>query len=162
MVRDFSKVCLLIVGDGPLRKSLQQCVHDLELDHYVKFISTVPNYEVPSYCSICDIHVAPSIVTQSLVEAFGMVYLEAMASGKPSIAFDIPVPVQKIITDGETGYLVPEKDVEALASKICLLLSDDEKRMAMRKKAKEKALEQFDINKVVEKWADVLRTIISI
>jgi glycosyltransferase involved in cell wall biosynthesis len=71
-------VHLLIVGEGPLLKSLKEYVHDLELDDYVKFLLPV-RFQI---FSICDIHVAPSIVTKNLVEALGMVYIEAMTSEK--------------------------------------------------------------------------------
>ncbi len=148
-------VHLLIVGDGPLRKSLQQNVHDLELGNQVKFIGTIPRYEVLSYFSICDIHVAPSIVTKDSAEPFGMVFLEAMASGKPSIAFDIPAPLQQIISDGETGYLVKEKSIGELAAKISYLLNNDERRLILGNNAKQKASSAYDIDAVAEKWLGI-------
>lgn len=148
-------VCLLIVGEGPLSKALQKVAP--KLDGHVKLVGAVPSNEAPRFFSICDIHVAPSIFTKHFAEPFGMVYLEAMASGKPTIAFDIPTPVQDIIVDGETGYLVPEKDVGALAERICELLMDCRKKIRMGEKARRRAIENYDVNKIANKWADLLK-----
>lgn len=148
---------LLIVGTGSQRPYLEKLVMGLRLERNVTFTGSISNKVINKYYALCDIHVAPSIVTKYFVEPFGMVYQEAMASGKPSIAFDVPAPLQEIIVDGETGYLVPEKDVEGLANKIRDLLNDDKKRIMMGMRARKRAIENYDINRVAEKWAIALK-----
>jgi rhamnosyl/mannosyltransferase len=152
-------VHLLIIGRGPLENSLKQLVQQEKLEHSVTFLGTVPSSIINKYYSICDVHVAPSILTKDMIEIFGMVYLEAMASGKPSIAFDIPANVQKIISDGETGFLVPEKNVEKLAERICDLLYDDKKRLRMGKTARRKVETTFSLEAIGKEWVRTLKQI---
>jgi len=150
---------LLIVGEGSLKEPIQRYVHEHKLNDFIKIVEPVGALNIPEFFSICDIHVAPSITTKRFVEPFGMVYLEAMASGKPSIAFDIPAPVRELIVDSKTGYLVKEKDVKMLAERICELLMDDEKRVKMGKEARKRVLENYDIKKIARDWATVLKRI---
>jgi glycosyltransferase involved in cell wall biosynthesis len=159
VAKEIPNVCLLIVGEGPLRESLQQYVHELELDDFVKIIKPVRPNEVPGFFSICDIHVAPSIATKQFREPFGLVYLEAMASGKPSIAFDIPAPVRMIIDDDGTGYLVTEKNIGELADKICHLLVNDTKRAEMGMRAVRKCIKEYSLDAIAKKWSMALRKI---
>jgi glycosyltransferase involved in cell wall biosynthesis len=148
---------LLIVGSGSLETHLKNLVSQLGLRKHVTFIGPVNSQKMPQYYAMCDIHAASSIVTKTFIEPFGMVYVEAMASGKPSVAFDIPAAVREIIVDGETGYLVPEKNIEALAEKIAELLRDEEKRMNMGKKARERAVAHYDMNRIAEKWIEAFQ-----
>jgi len=152
---------LLIVGTGSQLASLKNLVRELKLEKIVTFTGSISNTDINKYYALCDIHVAPSIVTKYFVEPFGMVYQEAMASGKPSIAFDIPAPLREIIVDGKTGYLVPEKDVTSLANKICELSNNDNLRMLMGKNARVQAIERYDIGRVVEKWANTFKELIN-
>jgi phosphatidylinositol alpha-1,6-mannosyltransferase len=156
-----SNAHLLIVGIGSQRRYLENLVHELNIEKNVTFVGAVPNEVINKYYALCDLHVAPSIVTKSVIETFGMVYQEAMASGKPSLAFNIPAPLREIIIHGETGYLAPEKDVMALAHYISLLLGDDEKRAIMGKNARKRAVENYDIERVAERWADSLKLLVS-
>ena len=158
LVKNYEKdAYLLVIGSGILERPLKRLVRKLGLTECVTFLGPVSSENMPLYYAICDVHVTPSIVTRTFIEPFGMVYIEAMASGKPSIAFDIPAAVRDIIVNGETGYLVPEKSVEALANKICELLHDYEKRMEMGKKARERVVNYYDMNIIAEKWIEAFR-----
>jgi len=155
VTKKIKDVCLLVVGEGPLRNSLKKIVHGL--NGHIKLIGTVPSNNIPGFFSICDVFVAPSISTKHFVEPFGMVYLEAMACGKPIVAFDIPAPVRHIIVNGETGYLVPAKDVNMLVKRICELLMDDKKRFRMGGKARRRAIINYDVKKIAVNWANTLK-----
>lgn len=147
---------LLIVGTGTSESYFKTLVQRLQLTEHVTFVGSVPSSKINQYYAICDVHVAPSLLTKTFVEPFGMVFLEAMASGKPSVAFDIPAPVREIIVNGETGYLVPEKNVAEFADKICGLLHDDAKRTEMGNKAKKRVVERYAIDTIAEKWVKAL------
>ena len=69
----------------------------------VHFVGHVPYEQLPQYYAGCDVFVAPS-----LYEPFGMIYLEAMACGKPAVACATG-GVPKIIAHGQTGILVPRR-----------------------------------------------------
>jgi D-inositol-3-phosphate glycosyltransferase len=77
---------------------------------------------------------AEVVVMPSLYESFGMVALEAMACGIPVVASKVG-GLAFSVQDGQTGYLVPERDAEALAAKIWLLLSDDARRQRLGRQA---------------------------
>jgi phosphatidylinositol alpha-mannosyltransferase len=85
----------------------------------VDFVGMVPAEQLPRYYASCDIFCAPSIERES----FGIVLLEAMASGKPVVASDIP-GYASVMRDGREGLLVPPRDPVGLALAIVRLLSN--------------------------------------
>jgi glycosyltransferase involved in cell wall biosynthesis len=102
-----------IVGDGPQRIEYEQITAMLDLQKNVAFHGRQP--EVHSIMRKCDFFVLPS-----LCENFGVVYIEAMACGKPVIASNIPGPNEFI--NQELGILAPPGDVDALAKAIGAML----------------------------------------
>ena len=75
--------------------------------------------ELPRYYASCDVFCAPSVSGES----FGIVLLEAMASGRPVVAGDIP-GYRSVMTNGKEGLLAPPKNPHALALAIVRLLAD--------------------------------------
>jgi glycosyltransferase involved in cell wall biosynthesis len=110
--KDFA---LDIVGDGPYKREYEELTRKLGLDGTVKFHGVRTGVEVARFMMDCDFLVQPS-----LWETFGVVYIEAMACGKPVIASNIPGPNEFINAD--VGILVPPKDVDALAKAINFML----------------------------------------
>ena len=90
----------------------------------VRMLGPVPNEMLPAVYTACDVMVAPSPY-----EAFGLVYLEAMACGCPPIGCDAG-GVPEVVNDGVTGMLVPPADAQSLASAMQYLLE----RPALRRK----------------------------
>jgi D-inositol-3-phosphate glycosyltransferase len=99
-------------------KCLTEIRHELGLDDLVVFVGSRAQEALPFYYSAADACVMPS-----LYESFGMVALEAMACATPVIASRVG-GLTFTVRDGETGYLVPEKDPKALAEKLELVLTD--------------------------------------
>jgi glycosyltransferase involved in cell wall biosynthesis len=156
VVKNVPGAYLLIIGEGPLREALRQNICEAMLQDFARIDPPVPSNEVPQLFSICDIHVAPSIITSDITEAFGVVYLEAMASSKPSVAFDISAPIRNIISNGTTGYLVEEGNVNELAEKICFLLEHENARLSIGRKAKQKCDKYYNSEIVAQKWCMLL------
>ncbi len=126
---------LVIVGTGSLENSLKTLAAELGVDKQVIF--TGYRTDAQWIMALFDIFALPS-----LQEALPLVGIEAMALGKPvvgSTADGIP----ELIVDGETGYLVPPKDVESLASQLLKLGRDPGKRWQMGKKGRERYLANF-------------------
>lgn len=90
-------------------------------------------------------------VLPSRFEGFGLVIIEAMACGVPVVAFDCENGPRSIIADGETGFLIPPFDINALAEKVMLLNSDVELRKQIGKNAQE-AVSQYDIDRIGLQW----------
>jgi len=112
--KDFS---LDIVGDGPNRQEYEELARKLGLNGIVNFHGLKLKEEVAEFMRKCDFFVQPS-----LQETFGVVYIEAMACGKPVIATSAGGP--KEIVNEEVGILVPPKDVKALKEAIEYMLDN--------------------------------------
>lgn len=112
-----SDFVLDIVGDGPNRADYQRLAAKLELNDVVRFHGLKPKGEVARFMQECDFFVQPS-----LWETFGVVYIEAMACGKPVIGSGLPV-LKEIVND-DVGLLVPPGDVKALAHAIEYMLDN--------------------------------------
>jgi D-inositol-3-phosphate glycosyltransferase len=98
---------------------LDDITHELGLDNLVVFIGSRSQDDLPYYYSA-----SVACVMPSLYESFGMVALEAMACGTPVIASRVG-GLTFTVRDGETGFLVPERDPKALADKLELVLEDE-------------------------------------
>lgn len=146
----------LIVGGGEFKSKLKNLVHKRKLENRVIFAGEVPNSELPKYYAACDIFVLPSI---SRLEAFGIVGLEAMASGKPVIISDIP-GVREVINDGVEGLLVEPMNAKDLAEKITQLLSDADLRKKMGENGRRKVNEDFTWDKVVRQVEEVYSEVV--
>jgi len=98
---------------------LQDIRHELGLEDLIVFIGSRSQEMLPYYYSA-----ALACVMPSLYESFGMVALEAMACGTPVIASRVG-GLTFTVRDGETGFLVPERDPQALADKLELVFTDE-------------------------------------
>jgi D-inositol-3-phosphate glycosyltransferase len=112
-------------ADGDLVR-LAGLVRSLELGEVIQFVGAKDQTELPDYYAA-----ATAVVVPSDYESFGMVALEAMASGTPVIATEVG-GLAFLVKDGETGFLVPTREPEALAHRIALLLNDFVKLEEMR------------------------------
>lgn len=108
-----SPVHLLLIGDGPLRAKLESAG-----DPRVIFTGYRRGEELARLYAAADLFVFPS-----LSDTFGNVLLEAMASGLPAVAFEVPGP-RDVVLPGETGLLVGEVGAEPLAAALAGLLAD--------------------------------------
>ncbi|MCB1883662.1 MAG: glycosyltransferase family 4 protein [Geminicoccaceae bacterium] len=128
-----SAVELLVVGDGPEREPLEALARTLGLSGRVHFKGYVEEDDKHRLLQAADVFVLPS-----LHEAFGLVYLEGMHAGLPVVATK-PGGQEDYLIDGETGYLVANDDVLALATAIRQLTGDRDLRRRMGARAKEVA-----------------------
>ena len=94
-------------------------------------------------------------ILSSRTEGFSLALLESQAHGVPTIAYDVPYGPQEIIHDGEDGYLVKLNDVDALATKIIDLLSDQQKAATFSKNAYEHA-KKFSATVIWKDWLKLM------
>jgi rhamnosyl/mannosyltransferase len=112
---------LLIIGDGPLRQELQELARRLGVSARVTFVGDVHNDAIFPYYLASDVYLLPSIARS---EAFGIVQIEALASGLPVVNTALSSGVPFVSPHGETGFTVPPRDPEALAAATKRLLDD--------------------------------------
>jgi len=123
LIRREEKIFLVLLGDGELRRDLEELSFRLDIAGYVRFLGWRP--DVARVMAACDIFCLPS-----RNEGMGKVLVEAMAMGKPIIASSIG-GITDIVRSGENGILVPVGDAAAWAEAIARLCRDPEKRRRM-------------------------------
>jgi glycosyltransferase involved in cell wall biosynthesis len=155
IVKEFPKAKLHILGDGPQRINLMKLTEDLKVFHSVYFHGFVPNMEVQSFYKACRLVCLPT-----LHESFGLVLVEAMASGRPTVTTNAVGP-REIVVDGETGFIVPMADSDALAEAIIRLLSDYELSYKMGAEGRKVAEEKYDWNKISKQFYNIYKWLVS-
>ncbi len=126
---------LLLVGTGPADGGLRRLASQLGVAGSVVFAGQVPAAQLPAYYGAGDVFAMPCRTRRHGldVEGLGIVYLEASATGLPVIAGDSGGAPDAVL-GGETGYVVPGRDVAAVASRISQLLADPAGARAMGEK----------------------------
>ncbi|NES12337.1 MULTISPECIES: glycosyltransferase family 4 protein [Micromonospora] len=116
---------LLIVGGGPYRGTLEKLARQAGVERDVVFTGSVPSAELPAHYAAGDVYAMPCRTrNRGLdVEGLGIVYLEASATGLPVVAGDSG-GAPDAVREGETGYVVPGRDVAQLADRVATLLAD--------------------------------------
>jgi rhamnosyl/mannosyltransferase len=117
---------LLVVGDGPLRGELEARARDGGVR--VEFVGEVADHQRPAYLHAADVFVFPGT---NRGEAFGIVQVEAMATGTPAVSTELGTGTSWVNQHGATGLVVPPRDPHALASALHTLISDDALRRRM-------------------------------
>lgn len=145
VIREIPDAIFIIGGDGYLRRYHQALAEKLGVSRNIIFTGRIAQKELPLYYAACDLFVIPSVV-----EAFGLVALEAMACGKPVIGSNVG-GIPDVIKDKENGFLVPPRDPKSLADKITLLLNDPKLAREMGLKGRKIAERNFDIEKRINR-----------
>jgi glycosyltransferase involved in cell wall biosynthesis len=144
---------LLIAGEGPEGDRLRHQARELAMEARVRFLGA--REDLPALMNAAD-----GFVLSSVVEGLPMVLLEAAASGAPAVATDAG-GVRECVADGETGFVVPRSDCDALAAAMSrLALLPAEARARMGKAARARAVERFDMDRVVAEWERTYRELL--
>ncbi|HQR17685.1 MAG TPA: glycosyltransferase [Gemmatimonadales bacterium] len=115
---------LTVVGDGPDRPRLEALIKELGLLGVVDLTGTLSHDAVSAHYRSAAVLLMPAVTDwKGEQEGFGMVLVEAMASGLPVVATRSG-GIPDVVTDGATGLLVPERDASALAAAAARLLDD--------------------------------------
>jgi glycosyltransferase involved in cell wall biosynthesis len=133
---------VLIVGEGPERSSLQELTYKLKLDSHLIF--TGHRDDVFNLISAMDIFVLPS-----LSEGIPMVLLEAMALRVAVVATNVG-GIPEVLTNGQTGLLVPPRDENALANACRYFLENKKKAELITSQARRRVEECFSAESMVK------------
>ena len=144
----------LIVGDSYLRRKLEAAVR-ADMREHVTFVGAVPAQDLPRWYATADIFVSPATGNES----FGIVLLEAMASGRPVVCSDIPGYRSAVIPE-YNGVFHEPGNVEALANALCGLVENDERRTTLSINGRKRALE-FAWPRVTDAIETVYRSMIA-
>ncbi len=150
VVKEEKETLFVIVGGGPLKKRLAADVEAANLSGNFAFIRGVSEEDLPAIYRCADVFTLPSIQ-----EGQGIVLLEAQASGKPVVAFNVS-GVKETVRNGETGLLVKPNSDE-LAEAILSLLSDSSWRKKMGTRGREFVQKEFSWDVSAKKMFRVYR-----
>ncbi|HXQ27968.1 MAG TPA: glycosyltransferase family 4 protein [Gemmatimonadales bacterium] len=113
-----------VAGSGPERDRLERLAHQTGVAAHVHFLGEVAERDLPALYNLASVYVGLSRRAERIgVEGFGISLVEASASGLPIVAGNSG-GVPDAVRDGETGFLVPPEDPEAVAAAVCRLLDD--------------------------------------
>jgi phosphatidyl-myo-inositol dimannoside synthase len=131
----------VIVGDGDLRPSLRRLAEEAGVPDRVRFVGHLDEREMREYYRKAEVFVMPS-----RQEGFGIVFLEAMAFGKPVIGGAYG-GTRDIIIEGETGFLVEYGDIEAITDRLIRLLRDPDLRKRMGIAGRQRVTENYSFDR---------------
>lgn len=159
LVRRFPQLEYTIVGDGPLRDTLSALITQLNLQPYVKLAGWKTQEEVQRLFAQSHIFVLASVLSSNGdFEGQGTVLQEAQATGLPIVCTNHNGFPDSIL-DGQSGFLVPERDAEALAAKLAELIYRPEQRLEMGRKGRAFVETEFDLRKRNDALVELYRRI---
>lgn len=139
---------LVIYGEGNYRPELEKMIEQLGLKDKVSLPGVISNVTEKLYDAEC-------FVFPSWYEGFSGALVEAMMSGIPIIASDIPMNLEAVKVD-QSALIYPVKDVEVLATKMMEAISNPDKMKRLGQTAREEAIQRFDISKIAKEYEMVL------
>ncbi len=153
-MRQVNNAMLVIAGDGPLKSRLQKQAERVQKESgsTILFLGAKTHEELKGIYASADLFVMPSITAKDGdKEGFGLVILEAFASGLPIVA-SRSGGITDIVKDGVNGYLAEEKDVSGLADRINIVLQDKNIYNKMQTEAK-KTAQRYDYCEIAKRYA---------
>lgn len=151
LLKENIRARLVIVGEGPVKEELMEKVLSNGMHDHVHFTGFVDEASLVSLYKSSDVFVLPS-----LYEPFGIVALEAMASGVPVVVSDVG-GLSEIVENGLNGLKVPAADSKSLAAALQLVLQDSTFAERLRNNAYQYVHEKFDWNYVACKTLEAYR-----
>lgn len=127
----------LFIGDGALRNALERQIAAAGLTDRFQFTGLIAPREIPAHLSACDL-----VVHASLREGLARALPQALLAGKPVISYDIDGAREVTITD-QTGFLIPPRDLPALAEALTRLVLDSSLRTRLGATGRERFADQF-------------------
>lgn len=147
VIRDVPDTRFVVLGGGELRESLERHIKDKHLERHVFLGGFRPDaIEMTRSFDLFAI----SSVTEGMCTAL----VDAMAAGKAAVATSVG-GIPEVLIDGETGYLVPPRDHQAMADRLVFLLTHEQAREQMGNAARQRARECFTVERMVTATAAV-------
>lgn len=153
LVRKEVNAKLVLVGDGPDRSDCERLSRELGLENSVIFLGKQEG--LVDILNASDLFIIPS---QS--ESFGLSALEAMACGLPVISSSVG-GLPELVKHNETGFIAEIGDVERMAKYSIDLLSNDKKYQLFSKAARDRAVNSFDIEKILPQYEDYYKKVLA-
>ncbi len=148
VLKRYSNIEYTIVGDGPIKNTLEGLIEELNVGKNVKLLGWRHQEEIIELMKHTDVLIAPSVVSEDGdEEGIPVVLMEALAQGMPVLSTQHS-GIPELVQDGESGFLVPERNVAALAEKLAYLVKHPEMWQKMGRTGREYVERYYDIDKL--------------
>jgi colanic acid/amylovoran biosynthesis glycosyltransferase len=149
-----------IAGAGPLSDRLHSLIDELNAADNIKLLGWKTQVEVADLLKASDILLTPSVTTNNGgEEGIPGVIMEAFAQGLPVVStYHAGIP--EVVQDGESGFLVPERDVHALAERLERLIEHPELRFAMGRRGHAFVQEHCDIDELNDRLVKIYQQLL--
>ena len=135
-----------IAGDGPLKNEFEALIRDLDAAGNIRLIGWQSQEEIDDLLRESDVLLAPSVTSKDGdEEGTPVVIMEAFAQGLPVVSTD-HAGITEVVQDGESGFLVPERDVDGLAEKLHRLIESPALRHSMGQTGRRIVEEHYNID----------------
>lgn len=138
IIPKYPQARFLWVGDGILRPRLEASIRSRGWNGLFHLAGLVPPEELPRWLAAMDV-----VVHTSLREGLARVLPQALLAGKPVVSYDID-GAREVVRTGETGYLIPPRDIQQLASAIADLIESPHLRQAFGETGRQRCIKDFD------------------
>jgi rhamnosyl/mannosyltransferase len=138
-----------------MEKEWKSLAAGLNIREKVVFLGDIDDEQLPHFYHAADIFVLPACERS---EAYGLVQVEAMASGLPVISTELGTGTSFVNSHGQTGLVVPPKDPRSLRDGILYLLNNPALRQEMGGRAKQRAFKEFSLDVMVERILGLYET----
>ncbi len=152
LVRKEIRARLLMIGDGPERGEAEWMARERGIARDVIFLGK--QNQVQDLINCADVMLLPSDL-----ESFGLVALEAMACGVPCVCSRVG-GLPEVVREGVDGYLLEPRDVPGMAAKALDILTDPDRREAMGRAGRERAINQFCSDKIIPLYEELYRRVL--
>ena len=150
---------LTIVGDGPMRDTLESLTRELGISDSVKFTGALVNIDIPPLVQHSAVAIIPSVVADTGdQEGAPVSIMETLASACPTIVSDYP-GARDIIEHGVNGLLVNQRSPDQIAERIIELLADAELRASIGAAGRRTILENFDWQIISDRFYQVFEAV---
>lgn len=145
-------VCVVFVGDGPLRREIEELVDQSEISD-IRLLGFRNQSELPDCYALADVFVLPSVT-----DTWGLVLNEAMACGLPVVASEGVAAATDLVHEGVNGYTYPVGNVDMLADRLGAVLADQATTRAMGAASRE-IIARWSIDEAVKGIVNALRCV---
>ncbi len=161
LLEQYPHVTYTIIGDGPLRKDIENVVRLLGVQNRVDILGWRPQEEVVGLMKTADIFLAPSVTAEDGdQEGIPVVLMEAMAQGMPVVSTRHS-GIPELVQDGKSGFLVGERDVDGLAGRLKCLAEHPETWPEMGKAGRRFVEAHYNIDRLNDRLARICENLIA-
>lgn len=146
---------VLIGGTGILKGKLKKRIQEKKVQDKVKLLGKIPQENLKEYYNRADLFCLPSV---ERTEAFGIVLIEAMSMGLPLVSTNIGTGTSWINQQGQTGFVVPPKNANALAQAIKKIAKNSDLKEKFSKNARLRFQEKFRLEQMIGKVIEIYKS----